>query len=161
MEVATDQATEKLGEAKDAAKEKASGAAEQAKSRAQQEIDTRSTRAGEEVGSFAGALRTTGDKLREEGKDGPAKAADRAAEQAQKIGGYLTDADGDKILSDVEDFARRKPWAVAAGGLMLGFAASRMLKASSGQRYRSLNAGGDFGGTGATGTRPSQFEPHS
>jgi uncharacterized protein YjbJ (UPF0337 family) len=127
-------ATEKLGDAADVAKEKASGAAEQAKSRAQQEIDTRSTQAGEEVSSFAEALRTTSDKLREEGKDGPAKAADRVAEQAQKVGGYLTDADGDKILSDVEDFARRKPWVVLAGGVVVGLAAARFLKASSAER---------------------------
>jgi len=134
MEVATDQATDKLGQATDAAKEKASGAADQAKSRAQQEIDTRSTQAGEEVGSFAEALRSTSDKLREEGKEGPAKAADRAAEQAQKLGGYLVDADGDRILNDVEDFARRKPWAVLAGGVVVGVAAARFLKASSAER---------------------------
>jgi hypothetical protein len=37
----------------------------------------------------------------------------------------------------VEDFGRRQPWAVIAGGLALGFAASRFLKASSSRRYES------------------------
>ena len=34
-------------------------------------------------------------------------------------------------------FGRRQPWAVIAGGLALGFAASRFLKASSSRRYES------------------------
>ena len=50
---------------------------------------------------------------------------------------WLEDSDGDQILGDVEDFARRNPWAVALGGLALGFAASRVLRASSGDRYQS------------------------
>jgi hypothetical protein len=47
----------------------------------------------------------------------------------------MKDSDADRILGDVEDFARSNPWAVAAGGLALGFAASRLLKASSSRRY--------------------------
>ena len=65
---------------------------------------------------------------------------EQAAEKAERLGGYLHDADGDRILRDVEDFGRRNPWAVAAGSLALGFVASRLLKASSSERYRS--AGG-------------------
>jgi hypothetical protein len=40
-------------------------------------------------------------------------------------------------LADVEAFARRQRWLVAAGGLALGFAASRFLKASSSRRYQA------------------------
>ena len=53
------------------------------------------------------------------------------------FGGYLKDADADRILHDVEDLGRRQPWAVIAGGLAVGFMASRFLKASSSERYRS------------------------
>jgi hypothetical protein len=57
---------------------------------------------------------------------------------------------------------------VAAGGLLVGFAASRMLKASSGDRYRSSLSTQGNGATGVypgeavgDGTRASQFEPHA
>jgi hypothetical protein len=53
------------------------------------------------------------------------------------VGDYLKDASGDRILRDVEDFARRQPMLVTAAGLALGFAASRFLKASSSRRYES------------------------
>ena len=62
---------------------------------------------------------------------------EQAAERAERLGGYLHEADGDRILRDVEDFGRRNPWAVVAGGMALGFMASRLLKASSTERYRS------------------------
>jgi hypothetical protein len=87
------------------------------------------------VSSSAQALRSTSERLREDGKDGPARAAEQAADQAERVGGYLTEADADRILRDVEDFGRRQPLAIAAIGLAAGFAASRFLKASSSSRY--------------------------
>lgn len=150
---ATDQAEEKAAQAADQAKEKAGQAADQAKSRARQEVDTRSTQAGEQVSSMAEALRSTSEKLREEGRDGPAQAADRAAEQAHKVGSYLTDSNSDRILSDAEDFARSKPWAVLAGGVALGIVAARFLKASSSDRAgRGSSAGGRPHGDAGNGT---------
>ena len=62
------------------------------------------------------------------------------------MGDYLKGASGDRLLRDVEDFARRQPWLVAAGGLALGFAASRFLKASSSRRYQSGDGGYQEGG---------------
>ena len=153
--------TSTAADAQDKAKEVASQAQDKARGRVRDEVDRRSTEVGERVGGTAGDARSVADELRKQGKDAPARYVEQAADRAERLGSYLQGSDGERILHDVEGFARRKPWAVAAGGLMLGFAASRMLKASSGQRYRSLSAGGDFGGTGATGTRPSQFEPHS
>ena len=75
------------------------------------------------------------DSLREQGKDGPANAASKLAQYAEKVGGYLREKDPDALLADAEDFGRRQPWVVAAGGLALGLAASRLLKASSSRRY--------------------------
>ena len=45
------------------------------------------------------------------------------------------------MLHDAEDFARRRPWAVAGIGLIAGLAASRFLKASSERRYDSRGSG--------------------
>jgi hypothetical protein len=135
------QVQEKAQQAAGQVQEKAQQAAGQAKSKLREQLDQRSSQAAEQINEQAGDLRVVGNSLREQGKDGPAKAADRVAEYAEKAGGYLRDKDSDALLSDAEDFARRQPWAVGAGALALGFAASRFLKASSRKRYSSRSAG--------------------
>ena len=152
---ATEQAQEKTKEVAGQAQEKARDASQQIRGRVSEQVDQRSTQAGEQVRGSAEDVRSFAQQLREQGKDKPAQYAEQAADRAERVGGYLQDADGDRILRDVEDFGRRNPWAVVGGGIALGFVASRMLKASSNERYRStaqLPSG--------TGTRPSQFEPH-
>ena len=60
--------------------------------------------------------------LREQGKDKPAQLAEQAARRDR--GARLAtckESDADRILSDVEDFARKQPMAVIAGGIALGF----------------------------------------
>jgi hypothetical protein len=142
---ATDQAKEKAQQAAGAAKEQAQQAAGQAKGALRSQVDQRSTMAGEKVGGFASDVRSVGEQLRQQGKDQPAKIADQAAERAERIGGYLKDSDADRILGDIEDFGRRQPWAVVAGGLMLGLAASRFLKASSSRRYEERRSQQTYG----------------
>jgi hypothetical protein len=145
-----EQAKEKASEVAGQAQEKAQEAAGQAKGRAREEIDRRSTDAGQQVKTTADDIRSVGEQLRSQGKDGPAKIADQAAERAQKVGGYLEDADADRILRDVEDFARRQPWAVVAGGVVLGFAAARFMKASSSDRYQQQQRQVSNGSNGRT-----------
>ena len=136
---------EKAQEVAGQAQEKAQEAAGQAQERMREQVDQRSTQAGEKISGTAHDLRSVGEELRNQGKDTPAKFADRGAEQIEKVGSYLSESDGDKLLSDVEDFGRRQPLAVLAGGLVVGMAAARFLKASSRGRYRSR--------TGMEGTR--------
>jgi hypothetical protein len=123
------------------AKDKAQETAKQARRGISSQVDQRSTQAGEQVSTMAQDARSVADELRNQGKDQPAKLAEQAAQRAESLGNYLQRADGDAILRDVEDFGRRQPWAVIAGGVVLGFAASRFLKASSERRYeqRSQN----------------------
>lgn len=135
---ATAQVQEKAQEAAGQAKDQAQQMAGQAKEQARSQIDQRSTQAGQQISQQASDIRTVGEQLREQGKDGPAKIADQAAERAEKLGSYLEESDADRILHDVEDFARQKPWMVIAGGMALGFAASRFLKASQTDRYRTV-----------------------
>lgn len=163
---ATEQAQDKAKEVAGQAQEKARDAGQQMRGRVSQQVDQRSTQAGEQVHGTAEDVRSFAQQLRDQGKDKPAQYAEQAADRAERVGGYLQDADGDRILNDVEDFGRRNPWAVVAGGMALGFVASRMLKASSNERYRSTAQQSYGSGTPAleprvgTGTRPSQFEPH-
>lgn len=130
-------AQEKAQQAAGQAQEKAQQAAGQVQDRVREQIDQRSSQAAEQIKEQGSDLRSVGESLRKEGKDGAAKAADRLAEYAEKVGDYLSDKDSHALLSDAEDFGRKQPWAVAAGGLALGFVASRFLKASSSQRYES------------------------
>lgn len=123
---AADKAQEQMGQAKDRAREQV-----------RDQVSQRSTEAGERVRSTAGDVRSVAEELRRQGKDSPARYAEQAADRAERLGDYLHQADGDRILRDAEDFGRRNPWAVVAGGLALGFMASRLLKASSSERYRS------------------------
>jgi gas vesicle protein len=137
---ATDQAKDKAQQAAGQAQEKAQEAAGQAKGALRSQVDQRSTEAGTRLGGVVSDVRTVSDQLREQGKDGPAKLADQAAERADKVSRYLQDSDADRILGDVEDFGRKQPWAVIAGGVVLGLAASRFLKASSSRRYEQRSA---------------------
>jgi hypothetical protein len=128
--------------AREQASEQAQKAAGQAKSTLRSQVDQRSTEAGQKVGGFASDVRAVGDQLREQGKDRPAKMADEAADRAERLGRYLSESDADRILADVEDFGRRRPWVVVAGGVTLGFVASRFLKASSSRRYEQGSESG-------------------
>lgn len=158
-------AQEKAQEVTGQAQEKAQAAAGQAQAKLREQLDQRSSQAAEQINEQASDLRSVSEALREEGKEGPAKTADRLAEYAERVGGYLRDKDSDTLLHDAEDFGRRQPAAVAAGGLALGFLASRFLKASSRQRYSSRSAAQlppppppapiAGPGTGVPGSRPS------
>lgn len=131
----------------------------QTQDRVRDQVDQRSTQLGEQLRQQASDLRAVSDSLREQGKTGPAQAAERIAGYAEQAGSYLRDKPADAILSDVERVGRERPGAMAAGALALGFVASRMLKASSSRRYH----GGQYGRP-AAGTAPrtlSQARPVS
>src|SRR5215208_1632560 len=121
--------------AADQARAKTQEVSAQARDRVRDQVDRRSTEAGEQAGSAAQALRDTSDRLRQEGNEPVAKGMEQVAQRVESAGSWLRDTDGDRILRDVEDFGRRNPMAVVAGGVALGFAVSRLLKASSRRRY--------------------------
>jgi hypothetical protein len=142
----TDQVKDQVKEKAQVAQDKARGAMGQARGRISDQVDQRSTQAGERIAGTASDVRSIAEELRSQGKDAPATLAEQVAGQADRVGDYLKGASGDRILRDVEDFARRQPMLVAAAGLALGFAASRFLKASSSRRYESgYQSDGDRG----------------
>ena len=133
----SDQVKDQVRETAQVAQDKTRGALGQARGRLSDQVDQRSTQAGERIAGTASDVRSIAQELRSQGKDTPANLAEQVANQTDRVGDYLKDASGDRILRDVEDFARRQPMLVAAGALALGFAASRFLKASSSRRYAS------------------------
>jgi len=132
----------RVEDAKEQAQEKVQEASGQAKDRVREQVDQRSTQAGQRVASAAHDARTVGEELRRQGKDQPARLADQAADRAERLGTYLKESDADRILRDVEELGRKQPLALVAGGLAVGFVASRFLKASSQRRYASGSPAG-------------------
>jgi hypothetical protein len=124
-----------MTEVRDQAAQQAQRATGKAREQIRAQVDQRSTQAGEQVSRQAEDVRSVGEELRNKGKDGPARIADQVAERTERVGTWLQESDGDRILGDVEEFGRRNPWAIAAGGMAIGFMASRLLKASSSRRY--------------------------
>jgi ElaB/YqjD/DUF883 family membrane-anchored ribosome-binding protein len=135
------QAKEQVEQVSSSAKEQLQQAAGPMQDRVRQQVDTRSTEAGHQVDSVAEAMRKASAHLSGQGNELPAKAAEQVAQRAEQLGRYLRESDADRILADVEDFARKQPLVVAAVGLAIGVAAARFLKASSQRRYRQSQSG--------------------
>jgi hypothetical protein len=131
------QAQEKVQETAQQVQDKAVELTGQAGSRMRSEIDNRTTQAGSQLQTTASAMRRTGQSLREEGNQTEAKLIDGVADRAERLGGYMTNVNADRLLRDVEDFGRRQPWLLAFGGAAIGFFASRFMKASSSRRFAS------------------------
>jgi ElaB/YqjD/DUF883 family membrane-anchored ribosome-binding protein len=148
-----------MTEVRERAAEQAQRAGDQAREKVRTQVDQRSTQLGEQVSRQADDARSIGEQLRNQGKDGPARLADQLADRAERMGSWLQESDGDRILRDVEDFGRRNPWAIAAGGAALGFALSRMLKASSSRRYGAQSEGESQRQLEARFQRPGLSEP--
>ena len=135
-----EQAREKLEEGASAVQEKALEVKGTAGERIREEIDTRSTEAGSKLRGTAAAMRRSTEQLQQQGDSESARALSFVADRADRLGNYLTAADADRVLRDVETFARRQPWVAALGGAAAGFLASRFLKASSSARYHASTA---------------------
>jgi hypothetical protein len=153
-ESTTEQVKDEVRDKAQVAQEKARGAVGQARGRLSEQVDQRSTQAGKRIGETASDVRTIAEQLRNQGNEAPANLAEQVAGQVERVGDYLKDASGDRILRDVEDFARRQPMLVTAAGVALGFAASRFLKASSSRRYQSGYQGLGDGSDGRASTSP-------
>jgi hypothetical protein len=107
-----------------------------------EQLDQRSTQAGEQVQAMGHALQSGIEQLRSEGKDVPAKVIEQVAERAEDFGAYLQSAQADRMLTDLEHFARRRPWVTAGAGVLAGFVASRFVKASADRRYATSRSNG-------------------
>jgi hypothetical protein len=100
-------AREVVSQSKEQVQQKAGEVKGSAMERVRDQLDSQSTRLGEQLTPFAHALRETSMHLEEDGQSSGAKAAQGAADQAERLALYLKESDSDRILGDVEDFARR------------------------------------------------------
>jgi hypothetical protein len=141
----------------DAAGSVADRVAGTAQERVGSQVDTALTRAGDMIGQLAGAVRQSGDQLRDQ-QPQVAGFVDTAAGQADRFAEYLRGANVQDVVRQTEDFARRQPAIFLGGALALGLVASRFLKASpsggssSGYGFRGgYGYGSSYGSTGYGG----------
>ncbi len=126
---------EKMTEASQVVSSQAGEAIDKGKGAMTEMIGQRSSQLGDQIGSVSETARRVAEQARLEGNAQHSRLAEQAADRGERLSSYLRDVEPDRLLSDVEDFARREPWVVAGVGLFIGLALARSLKASSGRRY--------------------------
>ena len=137
-----DKGEELVSTAQEQVSAKAHELGEEASFQVREQLDRRSTQAGEQVQAMGSALQSGVEQLRREGNDAPAKILTQVAERAEDFGAYLQSAQADQMLTDLERFARRRPWVTAGVGVLAGFVASRFVKASADRRYEGSRSNG-------------------
>jgi hypothetical protein len=128
---------------------KASELRQDAEFQLREQIDQRSTQTGEQMSAVGQALNSSARQLHSEGNTSSAKVVESVASHVDSVADYMRRSDADRMLRDLEAFARRRPWLTAGAAGLAGFMASRFVKASSDRRYESSRstgqiASGDF-----------------
>jgi hypothetical protein len=119
--------TEQVKQGTQQVAQQAQVAAGQATSLAQSQKD----RAGESLSMVAQALRQTGQNLDQQGQGTVGQLAGKAADQVERVSGYLRERDVNQLIFEVEDYARRNTALFLGGAFALGMLAARFLKSSS------------------------------
>jgi len=97
-----------------------------------QQIDRQTTLIGRQLADVSASIKEAGDDVRKRGRVAwLGDAFDYAAAYLERAGTYLTDANGDVLTRDFEDYAQRKPIVVAGLALGSGFALARVLRVSA------------------------------
>jgi hypothetical protein len=120
------------------------------KSRATEKITERVSeqkgRTADTLSTVAQSLHQTSQLLRDQNEEGMSRYVDRAADQVERLAGYLQTTDIDEVVDSVEELARRRPGVFIGGAFAIGFLASRFIKASrrnvEGNTYRPYD--GDY-----------------
>ena len=140
----TDAAKARAGELSDQARAEAASLADRGKAAAYEKVDETKERASAGIDAQADHIRAAG---REFGEGSyPAQAADYFASSLHDAAEAIRHQDIGSVLEEVTAFARRNPAVFLGGAAMLGFVASRMLKASDrGRPVRSGASGSGYG----------------
>src|SRR5215218_9095822 len=134
-----DQAKGLAGEAKDQTVKMA----EQARDHVQELVGRQKDQAANRLGGLAGALREAAHKLHEGDQGGDfGRYADRAAQQVDRLSGYLRDNDLRGFVRDTESFARRRPDLFLGGTFIAGLMLARFLKSSAPETGRGPYSSG-------------------
>jgi len=97
--------------------------------------------ARESVGSMARALRAASDALRDEDHGRMSDMSRQAAEQMDRLAGYIDRKDYQALLDDVRRFGRERPALFLGGMFVTGMLAGRFLRAKSPERRHESESG--------------------
>jgi hypothetical protein len=115
-----------------------------------QRVAEQKGRTADTLSTVAQSLHQTSQLLRDQNEEGMSRYVDRAADQVERLAGYLQTTDIDEVVDSVEELARRRPGVFIGGAFAIGFLASRFIKASrrnvQGESYRPYD--GDYVTTG-------------
>lgn len=112
-------------------KEKAHSTAERAKTQVRSIADSSRTEVAAQIGGIGRALRSAGDRLREDEHGAQAsRYSEMLADRADRVSRYLDEHDAGELFGEVENLARKSPMLFLGGCLAVGFALGRFLKAS-------------------------------
>jgi hypothetical protein len=119
-----------IGQAMDKAQRQAGQVVEQARGQGMSWLDGRKGMMCESLGSVAQALRDSSRSLGRDGNAPVGQYAETAAEQIERVAGYLQQRDMEQLVGDAERYARRNPGVFLGGALLLGMLAARFLKSA-------------------------------
>ena len=109
-----------------------SDAATQAGTKVVTGINSQKTKAAESLSTVAQALRESGDQLRSQDPSTSVhQLVSTAADQVERLSGYMRSKSVSDMVGEIEQFARRQPAAFIGGALLLGLLGARFLKSSS------------------------------
>ncbi len=143
------------------------GITERIKQDGKQKLESTKRSAADQIDQVAQALTRAGEELNQS-QPTLANYASQVASTVHNLSTRLRDGNMEELLSDTRELARRNPGMFLIGGVALGFALSRFLKASGDEMQSGGYAqSGDYGtedyssnpgyGTSGTGyTGPSQ-----
>ena len=120
LDQATKAATDIAGQAKDRVGDQITS-----------QLDAQKERAVGSIGGVADALRDAGRSLRSHDTGMPTEYVDKAADQIERLTGYVKNRTIGELAGDLERFARREPAIFLGGAFTLGVLAGRFLKSSS------------------------------
>lgn len=98
---------------------------------ARQQVRSQKERIAGRVENVAGVLRQASAQLRAQDQGTVAQYADKAAEQVDRLSGYVRERDVRELVNEVEQFARRQPALFLGGAFALGLLGARFLKSTS------------------------------
>lgn len=158
----SDKATDVAGVAQERAHEVAGETSSQVRNVAGELRDQLQDQAETQTRRLAGSVRQLSDELRTMGESGePSSPATKAVRQiagrGQDMAARLEDQGPQGLISDLQDFARRRPGVFLAGAALAGFAAARLGKgmksasngADANRSDRSAETAGDNGRSAA------------
>ena len=116
----------------ESARDSISGAATKAGTTVVAGINSQKTKAADGLGSVADALRQSSEQLRNQDPSTPLpQYISTAADQVERLSGYLRRHSVSNMVNGVEDFARRHPAIFIGSACVLGLLAARFLKSSA------------------------------